>query len=62
MTTSVDDEIRAQLLNILAILQPYARSYGKFVNLPDLRVAISLAQHAIDKAELLADHRLPPKR
>ena len=62
MTTSVDDQIREQLLNAVAILRPYVHSTGQFVNLPDLRTAIGLAQHAIDKAELLANHRLPPKR
>jgi hypothetical protein len=60
MSAAVDDEIREQLLNALAILRPYARSHGKFVNLPDLRTAIGLAQHAIDRAELLANYRLPP--
>jgi hypothetical protein len=60
--TSVDDQIREQLLKVVTILQPYARLHGNFVNLQDLRTAIGLAQHAIERAELLASHRLPPTR
>jgi hypothetical protein len=62
MTASVDDQIREHLLNVVMILQPYARSHGQFVNLQDLRTAIGLAQHAIERAELLANYRLPPTR
>jgi hypothetical protein len=57
-----DDQIRAQLLNTLRVLQPYARSQGLFHDLDDLRAAIKLALQYLERAELLADHRLPPRR
>ena len=57
-----DDQIRAQLLNTLRVLQPYARSQGLFHDLDDLRTAIKLALQYLERAELLADHRLPPRR
>jgi hypothetical protein len=62
VTISVDDQVRERLLTVITVLQPYARSHGAFVNLPDLRVAIGLAEHALEKAELLVNHRLPQKR
>jgi hypothetical protein len=59
---TVDDEIREQLLNALKVLMPYARSQGQFHDLNDLRTAIRLALHYLNRAELLANHRLPPRR
>jgi hypothetical protein len=59
---TIDDQIRAQLLNALRVIQPYARSQGRFSNLDDLRAAIKLALQYLERAELLADHRLPPRR
>jgi hypothetical protein len=56
----IENEIREQLNQVLAIVQPYARSHGGFVNWNDLREAIRLAMHAMERAQLLADHRLPP--
>jgi hypothetical protein len=53
-----DDEVREQLLNVLRVLQPYARSTGQFHNVADLRAAITLAQQFLERAELLVD-RLP---
>jgi hypothetical protein len=60
MTT--DDQIREQLLNVIRVLQPYARSTGRFSDLQDLRTAIRLALHYLNRAELLANYRLPPRR
>jgi hypothetical protein len=57
----VENEIREQLSQVLSIVQPYARSRGHFNDYTDLRTAIRLAQHALERAQLLADHRLPPK-
>jgi hypothetical protein len=50
-----DDEIRSQLLTVLQVLQPYARSTGRFHNVDDLRAAISLASQYLKRAELLAE-------
>jgi hypothetical protein len=55
-----DDEIRAQLLNALRVIQPYARSTGRFHSTDDLRAAIRLALQYLKRAELLAERRLPP--
>jgi hypothetical protein len=60
--TSVDDEVREKLIQVIEILTPYAKSKGSFHNLPDLRNAIALADEALERAELLANHRLPPMR
>jgi hypothetical protein len=49
-----DDEIRAQLLTVLQVLQPYARSTGQFHNIDDLRAAITLALQYLERAQLLA--------
>jgi hypothetical protein len=49
-----DDEIRAQLLNALRVLQPYGRSQGLFHDVADLRAAIKLALQYLERAELLA--------
>jgi hypothetical protein len=54
-----DDEIRAQLLNALRVIQPYARSTGQFHDVVDLRAAIKLALQFLERAELLVS-RLPP--
>jgi hypothetical protein len=59
---SRDDQIREQLLNVLRVIQPYARSTGSFHNPDDLRSAIKLASQYLKRAELLAEHRLPPTR
>jgi hypothetical protein len=52
MTT--DDQVRAQLLNVIRVIQPYARSQGQFSDLQDLRTAIKLALQYLERAELLA--------
>jgi hypothetical protein len=54
---TIDDQVRAQLLNTLKVIQPYARSQGRFSNPADLRAAIKLAQQYLERAELLADRR-----
>jgi len=59
---TVDDEIREQLAQVIEILRPYARSQGLFHDLKDLRLAITLAAHALEKADVWANHRLPPTR
>ena len=51
---TVDDQIRAQLLDVIRILQAYARSQGRFSNPTDLRAAIKLALQYLERAELLA--------
>jgi hypothetical protein len=56
----IENEIRQQLLQAISYAQPYARSSGGFVDWDDLRAAIRLVKHAIERAELLADHKLPP--
>jgi hypothetical protein len=57
--STINDEIRAQLLNVVTILTPYVRGTVQFASLQDLRAAIGLALHAIEQAELLANYRLP---
>ena len=47
-------EIREQLHRVIEILRPYANSTGKFHNSADVRVAISLAQVALERAAHLA--------
>jgi hypothetical protein len=59
---TVDDELRAKLLEVIAILQPYARSQGLFHDLADLRMAIGLAAHTLEKADTIANYRMPPTR
>jgi hypothetical protein len=54
-----DEEIRAQLLNALRVIQPYARSTGQFHDIADLRTAITLARQYLERAQLLIDRRLP---
>lgn len=56
----IENEIRQQLLQMIAFAQPYARSRGHFNDYEDLRAWIRLAKHCIERAELLADHKLPP--
>jgi hypothetical protein len=48
-----DDEIRAQLLNALKVIQPYARAQGRFHNVDDLSSAIKTALFYLGRAELL---------
>jgi hypothetical protein len=50
---TVDDQIRAQLLNVLKVIQPYARSQGQFSNLEDLRTAIKLALQYLERVEVI---------
>jgi hypothetical protein len=56
----LENDIRQQMGLVIQVLQPYARSSGPFNDWDDLRVAIKLARQYIERAELLADHRLPP--
>jgi hypothetical protein len=62
LSMSVDDEVREQLLDAMKVIQPYARSQGKFHDPTDLRAAIKLALQFLQRADLLADYRLPPTR
>jgi hypothetical protein len=50
-----DDEIKEQLLNVIRVIQPYARAQGRFHNVDDLRAAIKLALQYLKRAELLAE-------
>jgi hypothetical protein len=59
---TVDDEVREHLSQVIEILRPYARSQSLFNDLADLRMAITLAGHALEKADLAANSRLPPTR
>jgi hypothetical protein len=45
------DEVREQLLNAIKILQPYARSHGRFHDIADLRAAIKLAVRCLERAK-----------
>jgi hypothetical protein len=58
--TAVENEIREQLTRTILVIQPYARSQGHFNDYADLRAAIALAMTTLERAELLANHRLPP--
>jgi hypothetical protein len=60
--SAVEDEIRAQMDMAIRVLAPYARSSGPFHDWGDLRHAIKLALQYVERAELLADHKLPPSR
>jgi predicted ArsR family transcriptional regulator len=57
-----DDQIREQLLNVIRVIQPYARAQGRFHNVDDLRAAIRLALQYLERAELLVDRRMPGGR
>jgi hypothetical protein len=59
---TVDDEVREHLSRVIEILKPHAQSQGLFNDLADLRMAITLAGHALEKADLAANYRLPPTR
>jgi hypothetical protein len=56
----IENEIRSQLAMVIQILQPYARSSGPFNDWRDLRTAIGIALQYVERAQLLANHRLPP--
>jgi hypothetical protein len=56
------DEIRARINQAVEILTPLAKSSGAFTDLQALRMAIMMATHAPERAELLANYRLPPCR
>jgi hypothetical protein len=56
----IEAEIREHLLRVIEIVRPYARSTGRFHNREDLRTAISSATVSLERAEFLADHKLPP--
>jgi hypothetical protein len=58
----VENEIRHQMSLVISVLQPYARSRGGFVDWDDLRAAIRTAAHGLERAQLAADHKLPPTR
>jgi hypothetical protein len=57
---SVDDEIREQLQQVVAVIRPYAQSAGAFHDLHDVRSAIALARHLLERAEdLVRKNRQP---
>jgi hypothetical protein len=55
------DELREQLIRVVEILQPYARSVGAFHNMEDVRTAITLATLSLRRAKRIAS-KLPPTR
>jgi hypothetical protein len=52
MTTH--DEIREQLQQVVAVIRPYAQSVGPFHDLTDVKSAVTLAKHLLERAEELA--------
>jgi hypothetical protein len=52
MTTH--DDIREQLQQVVAVIRPYAQSAGAFHDLADVKSAITLAIHLLERAEDLA--------
>jgi hypothetical protein len=58
----VEAEIREQMSLVIQVLRPYAQSRGAFNDWDDLREALRAAEHALEKASLAANHRLPPTR
>ena len=53
MTNHQSDAVREQLREAVVILRPYAMSSGAFHDVDDLRQAIILAQHALERAQKL---------
>jgi hypothetical protein len=51
---TIDDQVREQLLRCIELLQPYARSSGKFSDPVDVRVALDLATVCLSRAATLA--------
>jgi hypothetical protein len=58
----VENEIREQMGLVIQVLRPYSQSVGLFNDWHDLREALQVAAHALERAQLLADHKLPPTR
>jgi hypothetical protein len=58
----VENEIREKMSIVIECLRPYAQSHGSFVDWNDLREALRAAEHALERAALLANHKLPPTR
>jgi hypothetical protein len=56
----IENEIRQNMAIAIQILRPYAQSAGSFNDWNDLRSAITTAMHALERAQLAADHKLPP--
>lgn len=52
--SSAHDEIRTQLQQVVAVIRPYAQSAGPFHDLGDVKSAITLAKHLLERAEDLA--------
>ena len=52
--TTKHDEIREQLQQVVAVVRPYAQSTGPFHDIEDVRSAITLAQHLLERAKELA--------
>jgi hypothetical protein len=53
MNNLQSDAVREQLRQAVVILRPYAMSSGPFHDPQDLREAIILAQHALERAQKL---------
>jgi hypothetical protein len=58
----VESEIRGQMGLVIQVLRPYSQGVGLFNDWHDLREALRAAAHALERAQLLADHKLPPTR
>jgi hypothetical protein len=59
---AIENEIRQQMGLVVQVLRPYAQSSGPFNDWNDLRTALRAAEHALERALLAADHKLPPTR
>lgn len=57
---TVENDIRQQLATVVQVLRPFAQGSGGFSDWNDLRTALRAAEHALERALLAADHRLPP--
>ena len=51
--STLADQIREQLRQVVAVVRPYAMSSGPFNELCDVRAAVNLAMHALERAQRL---------
>jgi hypothetical protein len=58
----VENEIREKMSVVIGVLRPYAQSAGNFHDWNDVRAALYAARHALEKALMAANHKLPPTR
>jgi hypothetical protein len=56
----LETELRDALSHCIQLLRPFAMSHGRFVDINDVGVSVSLAKHALERATTVLERLKRP--